>query len=158
MPFKRAGMAVAAVDDRIYCWGGWAQGADLPPATGSVYDGKTGRWSALPALPGGRVLPAVTANGSQIFALGGGGDTGWLERTTFVFDTERKQWRQGPDMLSVRNGGTAAVFGKQLITAGTGLGDVTHSLETLDLSQGLTPDTSSTAVRIRYSKPDWLRR
>jgi N-acetylneuraminic acid mutarotase len=159
MPFKRAAMTVAAVDDRIYCWGGWAKGADFPPATGALYDGKSGRWSSLPAMPAGRVLSAVAVQGNTVYVLGGGGDTGWLERTTLVFDAGRRQWRQGPDMICVRNGSAAAAIGKQLLVAGEGLGDETSSLEILDLSQGLTRSTGTPqAGRVRYTKPSWLLR
>jgi N-acetylneuraminic acid mutarotase len=159
LPFKRAAMAVATVDDRIYCWGGWDKSSDVPPASGAMYEGKTGRWSPLPAMPASRVLPAVAASGSRIFVMGGGGDTGMLERTTLIFDTERRTWSQGPDMAAYRNGSSAAVVGRQLLVAGEGLGDETPSLETLDLGQALTPGTAKPAgKRIRYSKPDWLLR
>jgi N-acetylneuraminic acid mutarotase len=159
LPFKRAAMVVAAVDDRIYCWGGWAVGADVPPTSGAVYEGKTGRWSPAPAMKTGRLLAATATSGSRIFVLGGGGDSGYLENTLLAFDTETKQWSQGPDMAAFRNGSAAAVIGKQLIAAGEGMGTEPPSLEILNLGTRLAPGAGkTTGKRIRYTKPDWLLR
>lgn len=157
LPFKRAAMTAFAMDDRIYCWGGWSNEADGAAAGGSCYDGASGRWTALPPMPEGRVLAAVATTTDRAYVLGGADASGWLTASTLVYDAPSRQWSQGPDMATARNGSAAGIVGNRLIVAGEGIGDDAPSVEQLDVGRNLTKGlTLKAGPRQMVSKYNYL--
>lgn len=81
MPTKRAEMATALVDGKIYCFGGWLGNNIGMTDVAEVYDIKEDKWDSLPKLP----LKITGANavsvGTDIYILGGTTD----ETNTYFF-------------------------------------------------------------------------
>ncbi|MBC7541853.1 MAG: hypothetical protein H7338_03900 [Candidatus Sericytochromatia bacterium] len=134
MPFPRGGMVTAAVDDRIYCWGGWNLDSQSPTPTGAVYVGRTGKWAPLPAMPSGRGLCATTVVGNEIWVMGGGGPEGWIMDTTLIYNTDTRQWRTGAPMNTARAGSAAAGIAGRLVVAGEGIGADAPTCETVSVT------------------------
>jgi len=93
MPTPREGLGVAALGGLIYAIGGHVPGG-LPSGVVEVYDPAQDRWTTLPEqewMPTARAQPAVVADGTYLYAIGGdtvGGQVATVER----YDPSAHSW------------------------------------------------------------------
>ncbi|NSW46440.1 MAG: hypothetical protein HPY79_11560 [Bacteroidales bacterium] len=71
MPTKRAEMATALVDGKIYCFGGWLGNNIGMTDVAEVYDIKEDKWDSLPKLPVKITAANAVSVGNDIYILGG---------------------------------------------------------------------------------------
>jgi outer membrane protein assembly factor BamB len=86
-PFKRRGLALAAIGTKLYCIGGMSEG-DSPSLAVDVLDTTTGQWSRGPELPPGKLkgfgASAATANG-RLYVSG-------MSGVIYRLNTSGDQW------------------------------------------------------------------
>jgi N-acetylneuraminic acid mutarotase len=83
MPQAQGGLAAAALDGKLYVFGGeqWVPEQKVF-AESWVYDPRTDKWDALPPLPTPRHGLGASAVGNRIYVFGGGTRTGGNAATT----------------------------------------------------------------------------
>ena len=139
LPEARGAMAVAALDGRIYVFGGAIGPRDSPSTF--IYDPATDRWSQGAPMPTSREHVAAVAVGSTIYVAGGrpywdgqsigGGNVRAME----AYSPEANSWRRLYRMEVGRSGhGLAAVGGKIYAFGGEllGNGSIYASVEEYD--------------------------
>jgi hypothetical protein len=119
-PVKRAEAVGAAVDGKLYVFGG----IDGPgrnyayPVTSraDVYDPAADRWSGLRLMPEAFTHTTGTVDGTTIWFAGGYvGDTpGPGTDHVWKYDTLTDTWTRGPNLPEPRGGGASAIAGRTL--------------------------------------------
>lgn len=114
-PLGRSEAQGAAVDGRMYVFGGFSSGWTTTPRS-DVLDTATNAWSRLPDMPEELTHSAVVVDGRTIWLLGGyvGDHPGPATRNTWKFDTTARTWSRGPALPAARGAGGAAIVGRQL--------------------------------------------
>ncbi len=77
MPSRRGGLAVTALDGRIYTYGGETRSSVFD--NHERFDPVTNTWETLPAMPTARHGLGAAAVGGSIFVIGGGPRAGFAQ-------------------------------------------------------------------------------
>jgi N-acetylneuraminic acid mutarotase len=99
VPVARSSHALAAVNNKLYLFGGEQQPRVPLPATTYCYDIDNGTWVALSTTgccPGPRIAASMVAVGQQLYLYGGrtGIDMGeGAKSDLYVFDTASHEWQ-----------------------------------------------------------------
>ncbi|CAA9581660.1 MAG: hypothetical protein AVDCRST_MAG59-4844 [uncultured Thermomicrobiales bacterium] len=132
MPLPKDDFAIAAVEGRLYTFGGMTGGRGTALDDAAVYDPATDRWRILPALPTARRSVRAAAVGPVVYVAGGAtpnGTTGVLE----AFDTRSETWSTAAPMPTARYGiGLVAVAGKLYAAGGFRDGQALATVERYD--------------------------
>ena len=133
--------ATAAVDGKVYAFGGIAGGGPL--STSHVYDPVTDTWSGLPGMPTPRTTPTAAAVNGKIYVFGGSPSFGPNPGTTAneVFDPVTNSWTSLAPMPRVRVVGSAVAIGGLIYLLGgeDGVGSfVTTTWDIVDVYDPMT--------------------
>ena len=110
----------AAVNGRLYVFGGFANSAIQTTARSDVYNPATNDWDPLPNMPAGYVVThaAVVADEveGQIYLAGGylGNHPGPGTAQVWRFDTTDNTWHRFIDLPAARGAGALALLGRDL--------------------------------------------
>ena len=118
-PLKQAAHTLAAVDGRLYAFGGVRDGAQR--RTVQIYDIATDRWSEGPPMPGpAREHMGSAVIGDRIYVLGGraAGDPPLNFDLVDVFDTSTGEWTRAEPMPTERSGFEADTVDGRIVVAG----------------------------------------
>jgi large repetitive protein len=135
--------ATAAVDGRLYVFGGSTGPFSGAVTNAAAYDPATQAWTVLPAMPVARGGAAAAVVGTKVHVIGGMDGSGVSLSTVSVYDTVAGTWSAGPPMTTARDnpgaaalGGMVYVFGGRTRAAdGSGPGALA-SVEMLDPATG----------------------
>jgi hypothetical protein len=139
MAVAREHIATAAVDGRLYVFGGRAGGRNL--AVAERFDSRSGRWSRLPPLRVKRSGIAAATVGDRVAVFGGEqlSEGARTIRPVELLDTRTRAWTRLPGMLTPRHGLGGASFGRRVyaLEGGPSPGFAfSRRIEFLDLSPG----------------------
>ena len=116
MPSARAFAAAAALNERIYVVGGYADGRELD--TCRVYLPASDEWQSCAPMREGRGGLSLVAVGSNLFAIGGG----WENYLAYnqQYDPSQDTWLRFETPVSGRwrNAGAAEIDGKVYVIGG----------------------------------------
>lgn len=139
LPRARKNHTAAAVDGRIYLFGGDDNRQTLGAV--DVYDTGSGTWSTLAwPMPAPRSFARAAALDDDVYVTGGGGGS----RRVDILQTSTGDWSRGPDMLTARSGhGAAAVNGKIYVMGGSDVNDGHQWPQPLAAVEELDPSTGA---------------
>ena len=116
MPTKRAYLASAVVDGKIYCIGGY-NGSSSYSNKVEVYDPKTDTWETKANMPTGRRnLTSAVVNG-KIYVIGGLDGSSYLNKVE-VYDPKTDTWETKANMPTSRDRLTSAVVDGKIYCIG----------------------------------------
>ncbi|MFE2937633.1 Kelch repeat-containing protein [Streptomyces sp. NPDC059255] len=125
LPVKRAEVAVAALDGRMYVVGGTTQTKDESPmwATTAIhsYDPRQDQWAEHTPLPRPLTHVGVAVSGGQLYAFGGFVTAVHMhpQPDAYVYDPRRDRWERLPDMpTALGSVAVAAVGGRVHLLGG----------------------------------------
>lgn len=147
-PVARSEAMVAAIDGKMYVFGGYVNTTWTPTARVDVYDAATNVWTRL----SGADMPLPTTHagaavvGRDVYIAGGypiqsdGSGQHFATNQVWRFNVDSRQWTPMPSLPSARGGGgMAALGGKLHFVAGSDASRVDRNHHwTLDLSGGGT--------------------
>lgn len=111
--------AVAALDGKLYVFGGATAAFSGAVNKTAVYDLTTNTWTMLPDMPTARGGAAAKAIGNLIYVAGGMNATGDSVNVLEIFNPATNSWSSGPSMNTARdNPGSAVVAGKLYMFGG----------------------------------------
>ena len=119
----RAEVPAAAVNDKIYLFGGAARGLRYDMAQNEEYDPTTDRWRARASMPRGLNHVGAAALNGKIYTVGGFGDRahGKVDDAFFEYDPATDTWRilaplktkRGAVAVAAANGKIHAIGGRE---------------------------------------------
>jgi len=117
MPTARHGLTVAVVNNKIYAFGGLADGTYLN--TNERYDPSANTWTKKTSLPTARFLPSAALINGRVYVVGG--DTGSSSTSVNeVYDPATDSWTQAAPMITARcSFGTGFVNNKLYVIGGS---------------------------------------
>lgn len=106
----------AAVDGKLYMFGGFVNGALEVTTEAVVYDPTTNSWSSIADAPIPLTHGSHAVDGDKIYVLGGyvGSHPGGSTNQVWIYDTVTDTWIAGPSLPEDRGGGGAAILDRKL--------------------------------------------
>jgi hypothetical protein len=130
MPIAVNHPAVAALDGRLYVYGGYTDsGFGAVTAALQRFDPRTGRWRLLARSPTARAAAGLVAARGRLFAVGGAAE-GTPLSTLEVYDPRRRRWAGAPPMRVAREHIAAVGVGGRIFVLGGRSG--AENLETVE--------------------------
>jgi len=102
-PRPREHLGAAALGGRVYVVAGRTGGLDTNQDIVEALDPRSGRWQAIPRVPGKRGGTAATAVGGRLLSAGGEEPRGTI-RTVYAYSPSTRRWTQLPGMRTSRHG------------------------------------------------------
>ena len=102
-PRPREHLGAAALGGRVYVVAGRTGGLDTNQDIVEALDPRSGRWQAIPRVPGKRGGTAATAVGGRLLSAGGEERRGTI-RTVYAYSPSTRRWTQLPGMRTSRHG------------------------------------------------------
>ncbi|MBI5283165.1 MAG: hypothetical protein HY858_15885 [Candidatus Solibacter usitatus] len=155
MPRKRIGHCIAAVDGKIYVFGGASQ------AIGShevdLYDPVTDRWTTLDRpWANARTAAAVAVVGGRIYLIGGHDPTGTCGAVD-EFDPSTEIWAERAQMPAPRSFPAAAVLGGIIyVIGGENISGKLSTMETFDPGMARGPWSARLRTPLRPALASFL--
>lgn len=113
MPIERAFFGCSAVNNNIYCIGGYNGGY---PNGIDIYNSKSNLWSSGTPIPSVRRYVLSVSVGNNIYIIGG--DEGAPSSKVYIYNTETNTWSNGVDMPTKRQLLGGAVVGRKIYCIG----------------------------------------
>jgi glucose/arabinose dehydrogenase/N-acetylneuraminic acid mutarotase len=111
--------AVAALNGKLYVFGGSTSPFSGATASAAVFDPGAGGWTMLPAMGTARGGPTAQAINGKLYVAGGMDGSGASVSVLEIFDPATNGWSSGAAMGTRRdNPGSAAIGGKLYIFGG----------------------------------------
>jgi non-specific serine/threonine protein kinase len=108
----------AALNGRLYVFGGYSGGFGEPTSGAYVLASRTSRrWQRLPALPEPRAAAGAAVVGNRIVVAGGIGPNG-LAQVALLYDPARRTWTRVPGPTPREHLGVAGARGRAYAVAG----------------------------------------
>ena len=102
-PRPREHLGAAALGGRVYAVAGRTGGLDTNQDVVEAFDPRSGRWRAIPRVPGKRGGTAAAAVGGRLLSAGGE-EPGGTIRTVYAYSPTTRRWTQLPRMRTSRHG------------------------------------------------------
>jgi non-specific serine/threonine protein kinase len=102
-PRPREHLGAAALGGRVYVVAGRTGGLDTNQDIVEAFDPRSGRWRAIPRVPGKRGGTAAAAIGGRLLSAGGE-EPGGTIRTVYAYSPSTRRWTQLPNMRTSRHG------------------------------------------------------
>lgn len=102
-PRPREHLGAAALDGRVYAVGGRTAGLDSNLDVVESFDPRSGRWRAVPRVPGKRGGTAATAVAGRLLSVGGE-EPGGTIATVYAYSPETRRWSELPRLRTPRHG------------------------------------------------------
>lgn len=102
-PRPREHLGAAALGGRVYAVAGRTGGLDTNLDVVESFDPRSGRWRAVPPVPGKRGGTAAAAVAGRLVSAGGE-EPGGTIATVYVYSPVSRRWTQLPRMRSSRHG------------------------------------------------------
>jgi N-acetylneuraminic acid mutarotase len=102
-PRAREHLGAAALGGRVYAVAGRTSGLDTNLDVVEAFDPRSGRWRAVPPLPGKRGGTAAAAVAGRLLSAGGE-EPGGTIATVFAYSPATRHWTQLPRMRTSRHG------------------------------------------------------
>jgi N-acetylneuraminic acid mutarotase len=102
-PRPREHLAAAALGGRVYAVAGRTGGLDSNLDVVEAFDPRSGRWRAVPRLPGKRGGTAAAAVAGRLLSAGGEAPGGTIA-TVYAYSPSTRRWTQLPRMRTSRHG------------------------------------------------------
>jgi N-acetylneuraminic acid mutarotase len=102
-PRPREHLAAAALGDRVYAVAGRTGGLDSNLDVVEAFDPRSGRWRAVPPVPGTRGGTAAAASAGRLVSAGGEEPGGTIS-AVYAYSPSTRRWRQLPRMRTSRHG------------------------------------------------------
>jgi non-specific serine/threonine protein kinase len=102
-PRPREHLGAAALDGQVYVVAGRTGGLDTNQDIVEAFDPRSGRWRAIPRVPGKRGGTAAAAVGGRLLSAGGE-EPGGTIRTVYAYSPTTRRWTQLPRMRTSRHG------------------------------------------------------
>ena len=102
-PRPREHLGAAALGGRVYVVAGRTGGLDTNQDIVEAFDPRSGRWRAIPRVPGKRGGTAAAAVGGRLLSAGGE-EPGGTIRTVYAYSPTTRRWTQLPRMRTSRHG------------------------------------------------------
>ena len=98
MPEGRADCSGAVVNDKLYVFGGYANGAGDVRQNTYVYDPASDSWMEKASVPGNHTYVATScAYDTKVYVFGGLDSCGAKYKTLYIYDTVSDSWSTGTD-------------------------------------------------------------
>ena len=117
MPTARQGLAIAAVNDKIYAIGGLDSSDGSFLSTVEEYNPATNAWRTVAPMPTGRYSLAAAVVNDRIYAIGGYG-VGFQLTTVEEYNPFTDTWRSVAPMPTARNYLAAVVVNDRIYAIG----------------------------------------
>jgi N-acetylneuraminic acid mutarotase len=106
----------AAVNGKIYLFGGFFTGSLNVTTQGAVYDPVNDIWTSIADSPVPLTHASHAVDGDKIYVVGGyvGDHPGGSTDQVWIYDTVSDGWTAGPRLPADRGGGGAAILGRRL--------------------------------------------
>ena len=137
MPAPRSQFATAAVDGKIYLFGGFSfverRGKQIEKtiAIVDVYDPAADAWEQKGKAPTARTRMGAAALNGKVYITGGFRNTGGGGDHLEIYDPATDTWQQGPNMHEIRRVLTAAPVNGKIYAIG-GFRKDNHLIEVVD--------------------------
>lgn len=129
--------AVAALDGKLYMFGGSTAPFSDAVANAAVYDPATATWTELAPLPVARGGATAQALDGKIYIAGGMDTTGASMNDLLIYDPTTDTYSDGPTMGERRDNPGSAVLGGKLYVFGgrtrNATGDVNPTLNSVEM-------------------------
>lgn len=102
-PRPREHLGAAALGGRVYAVAGRTAGLDTNLDLVEAFDPRSGRWQAVPPVPGKRGGTAAAAVAGRLVSAGGEEPAGTIP-TVYAYSPATRRWRQLPRMRTSRHG------------------------------------------------------
>lgn len=102
-PRPREHLGAAALGGRVYAVAGRTAGLDSNLDVVEAFDPRTGRWRAIPRVPGKRGGTAAAAVAGRLLSVGGEAPGGTI-RTVYAYSPSTRRWTRLPGMRTSRHG------------------------------------------------------
>jgi hypothetical protein len=102
-PRPREHLGAAALGGHVYVVAGRTSGLDTNLAVGEAFEPRSGRWRAVPPVPGKRGGTAAAAVAGRLVSAGGE-EPGGTIATVFAYSPATRRWTQLPRMRTPRHG------------------------------------------------------
>jgi len=102
-PRPREHLGTAALGGRVYAVAGRTGGLDSNLDAVEAFDPRSGRWRAVPPVPGKRGGTAAAAVAGRLLSVGGEEPTGTIA-TVYAYSPVTRRWTQLPRMRTSRHG------------------------------------------------------
>jgi N-acetylneuraminic acid mutarotase len=114
-PVPRAEAGGAAVNGKLYVFGGFTDSQLTVATRMDVYDPATNTWATAPAMPVPTTHASTAVDGNTMWVTGFFNNNGvTASRLVYKYDTVSKQWTRGPDLPAARGAGALAIVGREL--------------------------------------------
>ncbi len=131
LPAARFLHVAAALDDRIYLFGG----RNFTEETGAyAFDPETGTYEELPPLPSVQNGPGGVAVGGRVYAFGGANEFANAVPTTRAYDPALHQWVELSPMTSARRDVAVTAVGNDVYVIGGENGGALQTVEIYDVA------------------------
>lgn len=148
MPEGRADLSGAVVDDKLYVFGGYANGAGDIRQNTYLYDPASDSWTEKASVPGNHTYVATScACDTKAYVFGGLGSKGKY-KTLYIYDTVNDSWSTGADFpvtTGINSASAIAYNGKIFVIGGGRDGDSSGDVTVYDPLTD-TYDTSRTPM------------
>ncbi len=106
----------AAVNGKIYIFGGFVAGSLNVTTQAAVYDPANDTWTSITDAPIPLTHASHAVDGDKIYVLGGyvGDHPGGSTDQVWIYDTVNDTWTAGPSLPADRGGGGAAILDRKL--------------------------------------------
>lgn len=118
-PSSREHLGVATLRGRVYAVGGRSAGFDTNTDLVEAYSPASGRWNALPPVPGKRGGTGLGA-GSGVLVSVGGEETGGTIAEVYSLEPGAGSWRELPALRTPRHGLAVEVVAGRVYAIGGG--------------------------------------
>ncbi len=120
LPAGRHHLMTAALDGKVYVFGGAAAGAWVPTPIAFGYDPANNSWATLAAMPEPRMSGVAVALGDKIYIVGGVG----VSSALLEYDPRADSWRSLAALRQPREHVAAAVLNSEIYVLGGRWGGV----------------------------------
>lgn len=111
IPEGRTDCSGAVVNDKLYVFGGLANGAGDVRQNTYVYDPASNSWTEKASIPGNHTYVATScACGTKVYVFGGLDGKGNRFKTLYIYDTVSDSWSNGTDFPVKRGIDSAAAI------------------------------------------------
>lgn len=136
MPEGRADCSGAVVDDKLYVFGGYANGAGDVRQNTYAYDPASDSWMEKASVPGNHTYVATScACETKVYVFGGLDGKGTNYKTLYIYDTVNDSWSTGADFpvnIGISSASSIAYNGKIYIIGGWRDGDPSGNVTVYD--------------------------